>query len=129
MTRRFLHSASLALTLLAACGGDPPVGPVAGELTLTLVTPGATDGAVLIRVTGPVESVTGMSGYLVESSEVPGGMWRLVVAGNVVAGPVARIRVPDINAAEQYLAIVEQVAARGTFALLSTAGYSVQVSR
>lgn len=127
--RQFLWGAGLAAGLLAGCGGDAPVGPVAGELTLSLVTPGNSDGAVLIRVTGPIESVTAMAGYRVESSAVPGGMWRIVVAGNVTGGPVARIRVPDINAAAEYLAIVEQVAARGTFALLSTSGYGVQVER
>ena len=64
---------------------------------------------------------------VVEAAEVPGGMWRIVVAGTIVPGPIARIRVPDINNTAPYLAIVEQVAAGGTFALLSTGGYSVQV--
>ena len=100
---------------------------VAGELTLNLVSPGSADGAILVRVTGDVESVTGLGGYVVEAAEVPGGMWRIVVAGTIVPGPIARIRVPDINNTAPYLAIVEQVAARGTFALLSTGGYSVQV--
>jgi hypothetical protein len=100
---------------------------MAGDLTLTLSSPGSSDGAILLRVTGPIESVSGLGGLLVEGSPLPGGMWRIVVAGNVTAGPVARIRVPDMGAVDQYLAVVEQVAARGTFALLSTSGYAVEV--
>ncbi|MDZ4673637.1 MAG: hypothetical protein SGI84_04220 [Gemmatimonadota bacterium] len=129
MSRAILLRIGLSVVLLAACGSDPPVGPVAGELTLNLVSPGATDGAILLRVTGEIESVTGLGGYVIEAAEVPGGMWRIVVAGTIVPGPIARIRVPDINDAAPYLAVVEQVAARGTFALLSTAGYSVRVTK
>ena len=127
MTRSTFLGLGISILLLAACGTDKPVGPVAGELTLNLVSPGSADGAILVRVTGDVESVTGLGGYVVEAAEVPGGMWRIVVAGTIVPGPIARIRVPDINNSAPYLAIVEQVAARGTFALLSTGGYSVQV--
>lgn len=129
MNRATFLRLGLAIVLLGACGSDPPVGPVAGELTLTLVSPGASDGAVMVRVTGEIESVTGLGGYVVEAAEVPGGMWRIVVAGTLVPGPIARIRVPDINNTATYLAVVEQVAARGTFALLSTAGYAVQVTK
>lgn len=129
MTSRLLLAAALAMGSLTGCKGDQPIGPVAGDLTLTLASPGSSDGAVLIRITGPIESVSAVGGYRVEGSEVPGGMWRIVVAGNVTSGPVARIRVPDINAPDLYLAAVEQVAARGTFALLSTAGYGVQVGQ
>ncbi len=127
MTRRLLLAAGLAVVLLGACKGDPPSGPVAGDLTLTLTSPGNTDGAILVRVTGPIESVSGVGGLLVEGSQLSGGMWRIVVAGNVTSGPVARIRVPDVSVVDQYLAVVEQVAARGTFALLSTSGYAVEV--
>jgi len=129
MIRFRILGSLLALTLLAACGSDKPVGPVAGDLTLTLVSPGSADGAILVRVTGEIESVTGLGNYVVEAAEVPGGMWRIVVAGTIVPGPIARIRVPDVNDTAPYLAIVEQVAARGTFALLSTGGYTVQVSK
>lgn len=129
MSRTLFLRIGLSVVLLAACGTDPPVGPVAGELTLNLVSPGAADGAILLRVTGEIESVTGVGGYVIESAEVPGGMWRIVVAGTLVPGPIAKIRVPDINDTAPYLAIVEQVAARGTFALLSTAGYGVQVTK
>ncbi len=127
MNRRLLLVAGLATTLLGACKGDSPSGPVAGDLTLTLTSPGNTDGAILVRVTGPVESVSAVGDLRVEGSQLPGGMWRIVVAGNVTSGPVARIRVPDIGAVDQYLAIVEQVAARGSFALLSSSGYAVEV--
>ncbi len=128
MSRALMGLGLLAL-LVVGCGGDKTTGPVAGDLTLTLTTPGTSDGAVLIRVTGPVESITPVSGYLLESEPLSGGMTRLVIVGSIVAGPIARIRVPDVNAVGTYLTLVEQVADRNTFALLSTAGYAVSVSK
>lgn len=120
---------AVAAVLLAACGGDNPNQPVAGDLTVTLATPGSSDGAVMIRVAGAIESVSAVGGYRVESSEISGGLTRIIVVGPVTSGAVARIRVPDINAVDQYVGLVEQVADRATFALLSTAGYSVSISK
>lgn len=129
MTRWRMVALMTSLVVAMACGDSKPVEPVAGDLTVTLASPGTSDGAILLRVTGPIESVSPVGSYRVDAAETPGGMWRIVVVGSVTSGPVARIRVPDLAAADQYLAIVEQVAARGTFALLSTSGYMAHVSR
>jgi len=126
---RALLGLGLLVLLVIGCGGDKTTGPVAGDLTLILATPGTSDGAVLVRLTGPIESITPASGYLLESEPLSGGMTRFVIVGSIVAGPIARIRVPDINAVGTYLTLVEQVADRNTFALLSTAGYTVSVSK
>ncbi len=128
MSRALMGLGLLAL-LVVGCGGDKTTGPVAGDLTLILATPGTNDGAILIRLTGPIESITPLNGYLLESEPESGSMVRFVVVGSIVAGPIARIRVPDINAVSTYLTLVEQVADRTTFALLSTPGYSVSVSK
>lgn len=117
------------LLLVAGCGDKGPSGPVAGDLVVNLTTPGMQDGAVLIRVVGPVDAVTAEGGYLVESASLADGITRIVVVGTVTSGPVARLRVPDLAQAAQYFGLVEQVADRSTFALLSTAGYSVKVER
>jgi len=128
MTRALLGRLALAAVLLAACG-DNPNQPVAGDLTVTLATPGSSDGAVMIRLAGAIESVSPVGGYRVESTGISGGLTRIIVVGPVTSGAVARIRVPDINAVDEYVGLVEQVADRATFALLSTAGYSVSISR
>lgn len=117
-----------ALVLLAGCGKKEPIGPVAGELVVTLTSPGTTDGAVLLRLVGPVDEVQAVGGYLVESAALPGGITRIVVVGTITSGPVARISIPDMSQASQYFGLVEQVADRGSYALVSVAGYSVSVS-
>lgn len=117
-----------ALVLSAACGTKEPVGPVAGELVITLTSPGASDGAVLLRLVGPVDEVEAAGNYLVESAPLADGITRIVVVGTITSGPVARISIPDMSKAAQYYGLVEQVADRGNFALLSVAGYSVSIA-
>ncbi len=117
-----------ALGLVAGCGTKQPVGPVAGELVVTLTSPGAADGAVLLRLVGPVDEVKAERGYLVESAALSDGITRIVVVGTITTGPVARISIPDMSQASQYFGLVEQVADRGSYALLSVAGYSVSVA-
>lgn len=126
--RQGLAFALGALILLAGCGRKEPTGPVAGELVVTLTSPGATDGAVLLRLVGPVAEVQAEGGYLVESAALSDGITQIVVVGTIVSGPVARISIPDMSQASQYFGLVEQVADRGSFALLSVAGYSVTIA-
>lgn len=127
MIRR-LMALSLVVVAVLGCGRKDPVGPVAGELVVSLTSPGATDGAILLRVVGEVTEVTAAGNYRVESAPIGGGITRIVVAGTITSGPIARIAVPDLAAAGQYHGLVEQVADRHTFALRSTAGYSVSVA-
>lgn len=83
---------------------------------------------MLLRLVGPVDEVQAEGGYLVESAALSGGITRIVVVGTITSGAVARISIPDMSQASQYYGLVEQVADRGSFALLSVAGYSVSVS-
>jgi hypothetical protein len=96
---RWLFVAGCAIT--AACGGEkPPVGPVAGDVTLAYGSPSQADGAVLILVTGgPVTSVTPIGSYQVEFASAGVNATRLVVTGTLVTGDVVRLRVPDVSAA------------------------------
>lgn len=126
MSRRLVMVLGLALSM--ACGGDKPVGPVAGELTLSLTTPHLTDGAVMLQVAGPIEMVIPVGTYRVEAAPLAGGLTRIIVTGTITNGPLVRIRVPDVNAAAIYLAIVEQAAHRQTFALLSVTEYKITVA-
>jgi hypothetical protein len=116
--------------VLANCGGgggEP--GPVKGFLDVTLNTPNADDGAILLKVQGgEIDSVVGgamaqYGGYTIQPS-----FTRIVVAGNITDGIVARVQVPDINNAGAYSATVEQVAVRNSSTTRSTAGYTLTVS-
>lgn len=116
--------------LLAACGGGDGDGnggggtkPVAGELTFTLSTPFVgMDGALLVRVVGQIDTITVLGGHRLSFSR-GGNLTRAVVAGNIEAGDLIRIRVPDVSLASSYSAFVEQAAARGTYVLLDPSEY------
>ena len=116
--------------IVGGCGGGGGgSNPEPGFLDLTLNTPNADDGALLFKVVGgTVDSIT--AGAMVQDGSygtVTGGT-RVVVAGNLTDGVVARIHVPDINDVANYSVVIEQIAVRNTFAQRATGGYSVTVS-
>ena len=50
-----------------------------------------------------------------------------MVMGNIAAGQLATISVPDVSRASAYVVTVEQVADRDSFGLLDPARYQVTV--
>ena len=120
--------------LLAGCGGGDggggTGGPTAGEITLTLTSPGSDDGAILFRVSGRVTGVRAVSPYTVASAPIAGlpDLTRVVVTGPITSGPIVILEVPDIRIKTSYTAQVEQVASRTTFALLSAVAYGIRVA-
>ena len=120
----------LALAAFAAgCGGGGGDSAEPGFLDLTLNTPNADDGAVLFRVVGgDVDSV--VAGAMVQdgSYTVQSNFTRIVAAGNLTDGVVARIAVPDVGNVGDYSVVMEQVAVRNTFAQRGLLNYSITVS-
>jgi hypothetical protein len=134
--RRFWPSLLVAAALGTGCGGGKDgdggsTAPTGGLLTVTLATPNADDGAVLLTVTGGgVEAVeSAVAGYQVFSSPTASGTTHLIVTGDIVAGPLVRLRVPDVGVAASYAATVTQAAARATFAQQATDGYTLTVGK
>jgi hypothetical protein len=119
---------ALSTVVLAACGDrtDPTPKPVAGELVVKLTSPNATDGALIVRVVGPVTDVTPVGSYRV-SFTTQGNMTRAIITGDIVSGDLLRIKVPDVSALDGYFASVEQAASRIDYALFSTSGYLLSV--
>lgn len=118
----------LALLTALACGGDGtgPGGPTPGPLTIQVNTSAADVGALMFLIRGgPVDSVT--STYSSYDAEAAGGNHRMIVTGNIVAGPVATIHVPDTREAASYSATVEQAATRQTYGLQSASGFTMTV--
>jgi hypothetical protein len=121
----------LVLTLLAlvtACDG-----PVAGELSLELVTPSSSDGAILFRVRTPSPREFGevsaectecqAFAYHVSDSELYG-----VVTGPLASGPLVRIVVSDAGVRGAYLVEIIEVSGRDR-RIRSTAGYELRLSQ
>jgi hypothetical protein len=116
-------------TAMGCGGGGGGKDPEPGLLTLTLNTPNADDGALLFKVVGgEVDSVVGGAMIQDGSYTIQPSFTRIVVAGNIVDGVVARVAVPDINDVASYSVVMEQVAVRNTFAQRPLTGYSIAVS-
>ncbi len=121
----------VALALLGAgsCGSGT-TGPVAGQLTVSLVTPNPNaDGAILLSVTGPVAltSATAATGLRVFGQPLA-TTTRFAVTGTLTTGAVLSIGVADVNQVAQYKASVQAVAA-ADFSLRSLSGYSLTVAK
>lgn len=125
--RRGWLGAAAALLLMSACkDSPPPVGPVAGTLTVSYQGNGASDGALLLVVVGAVTTVEPVGAYRVASAPISGGTeTRIVVTGNLAPGDIVRLQIPDVSKAGDYEANVEAVAHRTSFALEDPLNYTL----
>ncbi|HET7041190.1 MAG TPA: hypothetical protein VFI13_04195 [Gemmatimonadales bacterium] len=120
------------LLAVAGCGSSDGGGahPVPGFLTLTLSTPNANDGAVLFKVSGgTIDSVVG--GAMVQSGSyvINPTFTRVVTAGNIVDGIIAKIHVPDVDKAASYSATVEQASIRtAPYTQQSLTNYTIAIT-
>lgn len=122
---------SLALLAGAALTLGSCSGPVAGDLTVSLVTPNSDDGAVLVKVTASdSKELTGASvacsGCQIFMERPSTTEIRAVITGTVVAGPMLRVSVTDTKSPSSYTVQITQVASR-TYQPRSTSGYSLTV--
>jgi hypothetical protein len=116
------------LALVAGCSSESS-GPVAATLDVSLVTQAQDDGAVLFTVSGgPVDSVEA-PGYRLYATRLAPESLRVIVAGQLGAGPIARLHIPDDQRVPQYSVGIEQVAARGTYLQRNPAEYGLTLTR
>ena len=127
MRNRILRLASLAGVL--SCGGtEPPPGPEAGVVVASLNTPNAQDGALIVRIVGEQTELKAVGGYrLATANAVPGTTLRAIVTGTIGDGDILEFTIPDISKVSTYVVVVEQAAARGTYALLDPSGYNISL--
>lgn len=126
MRSRFPLFALLA-AFVVACSDDTN-SPTAGAMNLNLATPNSDDGGLLITLTGgPIDSVVATSGQ-VYSAKVDPNSFRVIIAGDLAAGTIARIYLPDVRRAGGYSATVTQAAARGSYLQRDPAGYTLTLS-
>jgi hypothetical protein len=121
--------APLALTAGLVCGcASDAAGPVGATLEVSFATSATDDGAVLFTVSGgPVDSVEA-PGYRLYTAEPTSGGLRVVVAGDLRAGTIARIHIADAGKLSLYTATIDQVAARGSYAQRDPVSYSLEVA-
>jgi hypothetical protein len=131
-TLKFLGVLALGLAISNCGGGNDSGGPspVPGFLKVVLTTPNADDGAFLVKVQGgTIDSVVGGAAVASGSYTIQPTFTRFVVAGNLVAGVIAKIHVPDVADHAAYTATIEQVAVRNTFAQRALTGYGLTVTQ
>jgi hypothetical protein len=121
--------ASLAVATVVVCGcSSETAGPVGATLEVSFATSATDDGAVLFTVSGgPVDSVEA-PGYQLYTAQAGPGSMRVVVAGHLRAGTIARIHIADASKLPQYTATIDQVAARGSYAQRDPVSYSLMVA-
>lgn len=127
-SRRWL-GLGLGLLLATACGGKTPTAPVSGDFTLSFSSGPSNDGALLLLITGPVTSVHALSGYQLSSAAAGTNRTRIVLTGNLLAGDILKISVPDTSALASYAAQVEAAADRTTYALAEPSLYTATLRK
>jgi hypothetical protein len=110
--------------LLVSCSSGT-IGPTAGVLTVKLNPIQGDEGAVMFTVTGgPVDSIESTAA-VVHTAALDANTIRVIVAGELSPGTIARIRIGDMSQAANYSATVNQVAARQTYAPRDPTSYSL----
>jgi hypothetical protein len=104
MTKQIRLCLALVTLGVAACDGSTdPGGP--GTLTASIISPNGSEGAAILEVAGPVDTVTATSDSRVFSSVTPTGRRVIVVRGNP-GNLSVKIRVPDVSRPPQ-VSIIE----------------------
>lgn len=118
---------AMAVSMVCACSSDS-AGPVGATLEVSFATAATDDGAVLFTVSGgPVDSVEA-PGYRLYTAQTSATSTRVVVAGDLRAGIIARIHIADGSKLAQYSATIDQVAARNSYAQRDPVSYSLLVA-
>jgi hypothetical protein len=123
-----LAALALLSVLLAPCGDSTGSGGGRGGwLALQMTTPNTDDGGVLITVSGPaIDSVRSTHPQLITRRESAASV-RVIIGGNLTAGVIGEIRVPDMRQAGQYSAVLHEVAARNTYQQRALTGYGLSL--
>jgi hypothetical protein len=128
-------AAFVAVMIAAACGdnGNPaeqqPANTVSAAV-ITLTTPNSDDGAIVLTLQGPdlaaIEPAS--SAYLSYSRATSNQEKRVIVIGNLGAGPLFTVKLGSAHNLSDYSATVEQVANRSDILRNSTTDYKLTIA-
>jgi hypothetical protein len=132
MTRRrtwFGASVLLVSAALSACGDGTtqPAGSVTATATLSAPV---TDGAVLLRVSGPgFGTVTAAeTGTALYSRQVSDSEMVVAVFGTIASGPLFAVDLPAGRSPEEYAATVTQAADQSNDLRQDLSGYTISIT-
>jgi len=124
---------SSVVILIVGLVGAACDGPTAGELSVDLVTPSTTDGAILFKIQTP--SVMDVGEATASCSQCQAFSYRIsdtelycVVTGNLSSGPLARIAVSNVGIRGAYELTIVEVSGRDR-RIRSNVGYELRIGR
>jgi hypothetical protein len=129
--RRFLWASLLLVCAFPACE-QQPTAPQPGTLSVRLQNPNdGLDGAIMLTLSGPaaVSSVAAASGDTLWGGPYTSTSSRMVITGAVRSGVILTFSVPDVNAATQYTATVNQAAGSSDYTLRSVTSYTLTITK
>lgn len=122
-----------ALALGASgCSSDASTAPTSsGPVTVSLTTPNLDDGAlmVIVKGVGPPTIQSASSAYQVYWRQAKAGETRVIVVGDISAGPLFTATPPPGGSSSGITASVTEVASRANLLRTSTDGYTLSVIR
>ena len=110
-----------------ACGSDSGTNPTPGTATVSLATPNADDGAVLVTLTGPglANPQAASSAYHTYFRLASANELRVIVVGNLSAGALLTVGVGEVNHIGKYAGTVVEAASRMDQLRSALTGYSL----
>ena len=138
---KLLRVGLMALTIVVATGCadkstspnspvPPPPPPPPGSAVVSLATPNADDGAIVVSIHGPgLTTLASASSDYVFYSRLAGAQdARVILVGNVAAGPIFTFKLAAGSAVSAYTVTIDQVANRGDVLRASTMNYSLTIT-
>lgn len=119
--------------LIPACGDmvEAPVPPVPGTLQVTLASPAAEDGAIMLTLTGAdITDIRVIDPTLqIFTREASSTATTVVIVGDLVPGPLFEFSVADVGKLDEYGAVITQVATReNRLRALPLQGYELSIA-
>ena len=126
-----LRAAYVMVAATVACSGEDPIDvevPEPGFVNVSLFAPDVNDGAIMFQLSGAgIDSIASPGGAFLATAETSANTHRVVVAGQIVNGVVARFWIPDRRNIASYTALVEQAAAASTYEQRDVTGYQLSL--
>ena len=127
-----LRAAYVMVAATVACSGEDPTDvdvPEPGFVNMTLSALNVDDGAIMFQLSGAaIDSIASPGASFLAAAETGTNTHRVIVAGRIVNGVVARFWIPDRRNIASYTAVVEQAAAASTYEQRDVTGYSLSLA-
>jgi len=127
--------AVVAGTLALSCSDGstapplPPPPPAPTAAVISLLTPNSDDGAIVLTLRGPeLSDIQATSSAHLLYARTASGQARVIVVGDLSAGPIVKVKLGAGHPLSEYSTAVEQVALRNDSLRATTTGYQLSIA-